>query len=185
MSQAIGIVELTSIAKGFETGDTMLKSADVTLLACKTLCPGKHLVMISGDVSAVGKAVANGERTAGSQMVDSMVLSNIHPSVLPALSGLTVVESIQAAGVVETWSAAACIAAADCAVKAANVTLVRIHMAFGIGGKCYQVLAGDISDIKTAVTVANQSAGAKGLLVYSSVISRPHPDLWRQLVHDS
>ena len=58
MSQAIGIVELTSIAKGMEVGDVMLKSANVTLLACKTLCPGKYLLMIGGDVSAVGKAVA-------------------------------------------------------------------------------------------------------------------------------
>lgn len=32
MSQAIGILELTSIAKGMEAGDAMLKSASVNLL---------------------------------------------------------------------------------------------------------------------------------------------------------
>ncbi len=32
MSQAIGILELTSIAKGMEAGDAMLKSANVNLL---------------------------------------------------------------------------------------------------------------------------------------------------------
>lgn len=43
MSQAIGILELTSIAKGMELGDAMLKSANVDLLVSKTICPGKFL----------------------------------------------------------------------------------------------------------------------------------------------
>lgn len=37
MSQAIGILELTSIAKGMELGDAMLKSANVNLLVSKNL----------------------------------------------------------------------------------------------------------------------------------------------------
>lgn len=115
-------------------------------------------------------------------LVDSLILPNIHPSILPAISGLNHVEQRQAIGVVETWSVAACIDAADCAVKAANVTLVRVHMAFGIGGKCYMVVAGDISDVNNAVSVASERAGEKGLLVYRSVIARPHEALWRQMV---
>lgn len=39
MTRAIGILELTSIA-GMELGDVMLKSANVQLLLCRTLCPG-------------------------------------------------------------------------------------------------------------------------------------------------
>lgn len=35
-------------------------------------------------------------------------------------------------------------------------------MAFGIGGKCYMVVAGDVSDVNNAVTVASESAGEKG-----------------------
>lgn len=81
---------------------------------------------------------------------------------------------------------AACISAADRAVKGSNVTLVvtlvRVHMAFGIGGKCYMVVAGDVSDVNNAVTVASESAGEKGLLVYRSVIPRPHEAMWRQMV---
>ncbi|STE85374.1 propanediol utilization protein PduT [Escherichia coli] len=50
MSKAVGILELSSIAKGMETGDAMLKSANVELLVSKTLCPGKFLLMLGGDV---------------------------------------------------------------------------------------------------------------------------------------
>ena len=174
MSKAVGILELSSIAKGMETGDAMLKSANVELLVSKTLCPGKFLLMLGGDVGAVQQAINSGASLAGEMLVDSLVLPNIHPSLLSAISGLNHVEQHRAVGVVETWSVAACIDAADCAVKAANVILVRVHMAFGIGGKCYMVVAGDISDVNNAVSVASERAGEKGLLVYRSVIARPH-----------
>ena len=177
MSKAVGILELSSIAKGMETGDAMLKSANVELLVSKTLCPGKFLLMLGGDVGAVQQAINSGASLAGEMLVDSLVLPNIHPSLLSAISGLNHVEQHRAVGVVET-----CIDAADCAVKAANVILVRVHMAFGIGGKCYMVVAGDISDVNNAVSVASERAGEKGLLVYRSVIARPHEAMWRQMV---
>lgn len=182
MLHAIGLVELNSIAKGIEVADAMLKTADVTLLSAKTICPGKYIVMVGGDVAAVNQSVSIGAEVGGHLLVDQFILPNIHHSVLPAISGVTQVESKQALGVVETYSVAACIEAADSAVKAANITLVRIHMAFGIGGKCYFVATGDVADIKTAVEVASEAAGAKGLLVYSMVVPRPHNDLWTQLL---
>ena len=88
MSQAIGILELTSIAKGMELGDAMLKSANVNLLVSKTICPGKFLLMLGGDIGAVQQAIETGTSQAGEMLVDSLVLANIHPSVLPAISGL-------------------------------------------------------------------------------------------------
>ncbi len=65
MTQAIGILELTSIARGMELGDVMLKSANVQLLLCRTLCPGKFLLMLGGDVGAVQQAIAAGTARAG------------------------------------------------------------------------------------------------------------------------
>lgn len=182
MYHAIGLVELNSIAKGIEVTDVMLKTADVSLLTSKTICPGKYIVMVGGDIAAVQQSVTMGAQEGGHLLVDQFILPNIHKSVLPAISGVTKVESKQALGVVETYSVAACIEAADTAVKTANVTLVRIHMAFGIGGKCYLVLTGDVADTTTAVNAASASAGEKGLLVYSMVVPRPHSDLWQQLL---
>ncbi len=80
MTQAIGILELTSIARGMELGDIMLKSANVQLLLCRTLCPGKFLLMLGGDVGAVQQAIAAGTARAGEMLVDSLVLANIHPA---------------------------------------------------------------------------------------------------------
>ncbi len=182
MHHAIGLVELSSIAKGIEVCDVMLKSANVELLSAKTICPGKYIVMVGGEIAAVKQAVQNGEQQGGHLAIDSFVLANIHASVLPALSGVTPANHQQSIGVVETFSVATCIDAADAAVKAANVALLRIHMAFGIGGKCYLVVNGDVSDVRSAVQVASLKAGEKGLLVHASVIAKPHADLWQQLL---
>ncbi len=181
MTRAIGILELTSIA-GDGAGRRHAEKRERTAPALQNPLPRKFLLMLGGDVGAVQQAIAAGTARAGEMLVDSPVLANIHPSVLPAISGLNVVGQRQAAGIVETRSVAACISAADRAVKAANVTTVRVHMAFGIGGKCYMVVAGDIADVDNAVTVASDSAGEKGLLVHRAVIPRPHDALWQQLM---
>ncbi|MFT3556250.1 BMC domain-containing protein [Klebsiella pneumoniae] len=127
MTQAIGILELTSIARGMELGDVMLKSANVQLLLCRTLCPGKFLLMLGGDVGAVQQAIAAGTARAGEMLVDSLVLANIHPSVLPAISGLNVVGQRQAAGIVETWSVAACNSAGEKGLLVHRAVIPRPH----------------------------------------------------------
>ncbi|WP_027695609.1 BMC domain-containing protein [Vibrio litoralis] len=182
MKDTIGLLELSSIAKGVEVTDSMLKSASVEVLSSKTICPGKYIVMITGDVAAVKQAVEHGEMIAGHLKVDSIILPKIDSSILPAISGVTPVETRGSVGVVETFSVAACIEAVDAAMKAANVTLVRVHMAFGIGGKCYFVVNGDIGDVNNAVNVGCKSAGEKGLLVHSMVVAKPHPDMWQHLI---
>jgi microcompartment protein CcmL/EutN len=55
-------------------------------------------------------------------------------------------------------------------------------MAFGIGGKCYLVLTGEVADVEAAVRVACASAGEKGLLVHGMTVPRPHLDLWQHLL---
>ena len=182
MHHAIGLIELSSIAKGIESADTMLKAAEVTLLVAKTICPGKYIVMVGGDVAAVEQAVTAGRELAGHTLVDEFVIPNIDASILPSISGVTPIEKVQAIGVVETYSVGACIESADAAVKAANVTPIRTHLAFGIGGKCYYVLTGDVADITTAVRTGAEQAGAKGLLVQHIVIPRPHQQLIDELL---
>ena len=76
--------------------------------------------------------------------------SVISTGCAPAIGGVTDVNAREAVGVVETFSVATCIEAADFAVKAAGVTLIRLHMAYGIGGKCYFVMSGDVADVETA-----------------------------------
>ncbi len=181
MYHAIGLVEFNSIAKGIETTDIMLKSANVELLTAKTTCPGKYIVMVGGDVDSVRQSVTNGEHEGGHMVVDRLILPNIHPAILPAISGVSPTEHRQSIGIVETFSIATCVYAADAAIKAANIELLSIHIAHGIGGKCYFIVNGHVSDVNTAVTIASQHAKENGLLVHGNVIFNPHEELWQHL----
>ena len=57
---AIGIIETSSIAKGFQIADTMLKTANVSLVMNRTICPGKYMVLIGGGVDAVNSSIDAG-----------------------------------------------------------------------------------------------------------------------------
>lgn len=171
---AIGLVELNSLAKGIEASDVMAKTADITILVAKSICPGKYIVLIGGDVSTVKQSVEAALALTPDTIVDHFVIANIHPSILPAIGGGRPIDKVQAVGVIETYSVAATIESADIAVKTAQVEPIRMHLAFGIGGKSYVVLAGDISSINTAIEAGAAIASERGFLVQRVVIPRPH-----------
>ena len=115
---AIGIVELSSIAAGYATSDAMLKAANVNMLLTRSICSGKFMVMVGGDVAGVQAAVDAGIAISEGAVIDSAVLSNIDKSVFPAISGATTVDELEALGVIESFSVTSLIQAADAAVKA-------------------------------------------------------------------
>ncbi|SMD12353.1 BMC domain-containing protein [Sporomusa malonica] len=174
MINAIGIVEFTSIAKGIEASDIMAKTADVTLLVAKHLCPGKYMVLVSGDVSSVRQSITAGIEMGAQHTVDHFVIPNVHPSILPAIGGGNDLTNVKAIGIIETYSVAASIEATDVAVKNASVMPVRLHMAFGIGGKSYSIVTGDVAAVNAAVAAGSELAASKGMLVYHTVIPRPN-----------
>ena len=182
MQHAIGLIESTSIAKGIEISDVMAKRAEVTLLVAKTVCPGKYIVLVGGDVAAVTQSVDAGRELAPEVVVDYFIIPNIHPDILPAISGGNVLDNVMAIGVIETFTVASCIDAADVAVKAALVTPLRLHLAFGIGGKAHVVLTGEVGDIKTAVRAGAETAASRGMLVQQVVIPRPNEQVVKSLL---
>ncbi len=179
---AIGLIESNSIAQGIAAADAMAKTANVQILVSKSICPGKYIVMVGGDVAAVQQSVQAGVEFAPDVVVDSFVIPNVHPSVLPAISGGTQIDHVASVSVIETYSVASTIEATDAAVKAAQVEPIRMHLAFGIGGKSYVVLTGEVADVHAATQAGAAIAADKGFLVSQVVIPRPHEQLIEQLL---
>lgn len=177
MVNSIACIELNSIARGYLVADAMLKAANVEMLFNRTICPGKFMVMVSGDVAAVNAALETGLRVGGGEVVDELLIANVHPDVFPAISGTRMVEQTGALGVIETFSVAAIIEAADAAVKAANVELLEVHMAMAIGGKGFVTLTGDVASVQAAVDAAVQCIKGKGVLVDKVVIPQPSKEV--------
>lgn len=182
MLNAIGGVETSSMATGYQVTDAMLKTADVRVLIARTICPGKYLVLIAGEVADVDAGVQAGADTAAESMVDKFVIPNIHPDVFPAIEGTSQVSELKAMGVLETFSAASLIEAADAAVKTAHVKLIEIKLAMALGGKGLVTMTGEVAAVSAAVEAGAASAGRKGLLVQKVVIPQPRPELLRELI---
>jgi len=182
MYNAIGGVETSSMAKGYEVSDAMLKAAQVRLLLARTVCPGKYVVLVAGEVGDVSASVEAGAARAQESLVDRFVIPNIHPDVFPALEGTAVVSELQALGVLETFSVAAIIEAADACVKAAPVKLIEIKLAMAMGGKGLVTFTGSVGAVETAAAVGADNAGKKGLLTQKVVIPQPRPELLRDLI---
>jgi microcompartment protein CcmL/EutN len=176
------LIELTSVAAGFQSCDAMLKAADVELVLSRSICSGKYMVMVRGDVAAVEASVAAGIAGAKFAIIDSFVIPNLHESVFPALSGVSKVEMLGALGIVESFSVASLIEGADAAVKSANVQLIEIRLAMALGGKAFATLTGDVAAVSAAIDAGAQVVGQKGMLVNKVVIPHPRPELLNEMI---
>jgi microcompartment protein CcmL/EutN len=181
---SIGLIELTSVATGFLVEDVMLKAASVQLLMARSICSGKFLIVVSGDVSSVTAAVEAGGVAAGPSLIERRQIARVHPSVLAAISNAVDVDprQLRSIGVIETFSAASIIEVADAAVKSANVTLLRVHLAMALGGKGFVMMAGDVASVQAAVAAGSRVAAEDGMLVGRGVIAAPSEELFRDYI---
>lgn len=182
MYEAIGAIELSSISRGFEVTDAMLKTADITLILSRTICSGKYLAIIAGDVGEVESAIVAGKDKAAHSCIDSLIIANVHPGVFPAFRGLADISPGQALGVVEAFSVCSCLEAADGAVKAAQVELLEIRLAMALGGKAFFTLTGSVSDVTAAVDQARALLSENGMLVDGVVIAGPKPQVFQEII---
>jgi len=171
---ALGLIETASIARGHVVLDALVKRAPVTVLDAWTASPGKHLVLFAGEVAEVEESMGAGLAAAAEHLLDHVLLPNPHAQVLPAVAGEASAAGEDSLAVLETAAASTAIRAADAAVKAAEVRLVELRLATGLGGKAYFVLAGEQHHIEAALEAGIEAAGAG--LVGAEVINNPHPD---------
>ena len=181
MTKSIGMIELTSIAKGIQVADNVLKAAKTELVFAKPSCPGKFIVLITGDVDAVKTSIEAGIDIGKSFVVDSFVIPNIHDDLIPAINASMEAADVNSLGVMEFFSISAAIMAADKAVKSADVHLMEIRLGVGVGGKSYVILSGNVSSVEAAVKAGLEDAAADGNVVSSCIIPAPSRDLFDKL----
>ena len=134
MNKALGMIEFKTVSSGITAADRMVKTADVELLEAQTVCPGKYIALIAGDLSAVHAAVETAKNLDKGELIDSFVLGNPDDSIFPAIYGSSNIENVDALGILETYDAASIIVAADVAAKTALVQLIELRVAKGMCG---------------------------------------------------
>ena len=174
---SIGLVEVKNVSKGIVVTDEMLKSAGIVLISSGSVCPGKFVTIVGGELSAIHAAVDRAELIAEDALIDKFVIGNLGDNVFEAICGTADVKEKKAFGIVETFTAASAIQAADAAVKAGDIELIEVRVARGLGGKCFVSMTGDVADVKAGVEAGARIATEQGVLINTEVIANPHPEL--------
>ncbi len=182
MQKAIGMIEFKTVSAGITAADQMVKTADVEILEAQTVCPGKYIAIVAGDLSAVKAAVERARQTRPEELIDDFVLGNPDESIFPAIYGSSSVEGISALGILETYDAASIIVAADIAAKTAIVKLIELRIAKGMCGKSYMLITGEVAACEAAIAKAKESVGEKGMFLDSSVIAHPDPQMCKAIL---
>jgi microcompartment protein CcmL/EutN len=180
---ALAMLEFSSIARGMLATDAMVKRAQVKIIHAGTVQPGKYLVLLGGEVAEVEEALGAGKTMAGSTLEDHVWLPGVHVDVINALrdenqSPVLHNQPVEAdaIGIVETRTAPAAVHAGDIAVKGAQIQLLSIRLADGLGGKGLTILCGQVSDVEAAIDLVKKNIEGT-LLLEAIVISQLHLDM--------
>jgi len=178
---ALALLEFGSIAVGMRAADAMLKRAPIDTLRSGTVHNGKYLVLIGGQVADVEESLAAGRQAGGADLLDYVVLPQVHPDVVECIGGHRAPQATDALGVIETVTAAAAIHAADAGIKGALVTLIEVRLADGLGGKGIVLFSGLVADVQAAVQSGIGALERTDLLVRQVVIPQLHPGMWENV----
>lgn len=181
MKKALGMIEFKTVASGITATDIMLKTADIEVIQANPVCPGKYLATIAGEISSVRAAIDAAERYNSAMLIDKFVLGNPHESVQPAICGALEIKNKNAIGILETFTAASAVVAADTAAKTALVDLIEVRLAKGMCGKSYVILTGSVSSVTAAIERARDGV-EDGMFLDSSVIAGPDERLWESIL---
>ncbi len=175
---ALALLELDSIARGYRAMDGLAKESPVTIVHANLVEPGKFLILFGGGVSETESAFSVGKSIAQECLLDEVLLPFVDPRIWDALRGVTSVGDVDTIGVVEGRAIAPTIAACDHSLKAAAVELCALRVVTGLGGKAFFVVRGLQHDVEAAIDAAVGVLGSK--LVRAERIARPHREF---LVH--
>jgi len=179
---ALALLEFSSIAAGIQAADAMVKRAPIDVIKTGTVQPGRYLVLIGGQVADVEESLATGREVGGAAAVDFVYLPQVHPSVVEAIGGGRAPQAAaDALGVIETTTVAAAIHAADAGVKGAEVQILEVRLADGLGGKGIVLYTGLVGDVEAAIEIGVGVLRQPDLLVRQVVIPQLHPEMWENI----
>lgn len=183
--EALGLIETVGMVPAISALDTMLKAADVELVAYENIGSTLVTIMVKGDVAAVRASVEVG--AAAASAIGDLTASNVMPRPIRELSDVVSIYAIdeeikekdnprRALGLVETFGIVYILEAADAMVKAADVVLIGFENV--ASGYISVLVQGDVSACESAVKAGIEAVEQMGASVYSSlVLPTPHPDL--------
>jgi microcompartment protein CcmL/EutN len=179
---AIAIVEFRDIAIGIYATDAIVKKASISLLKCGIVSRGRYLTLIGGTTGSVAESLAEGLACGRDNVIDHVMLPDVHPQVHDAVLGTLNPIQGGAMAIIETPTASSNVRAAELALKGTHVGLSEMRLAdSSLSGKGVSIYRGDLPDIEAAVDIAVTYLKGAGIHVVHQIIPAPSESLGRQI----
>jgi len=181
------MLQITDVPAGFRALDALVKEAPVEILATGTVQCGHYLIAFGGQVEAAVRAFDRALQIAGDTVADSVLLADAEHRIVPAFRDGVVRASSRGdtLGVVQSPSCPLLIGAVDSALKGAEVDLLELRVAEGLGGKALATLWGNVHDVEAAIElvlrVTRRSASRASGEVTTSIIPNADLDVQRAM----
>jgi microcompartment protein CcmL/EutN len=181
---AIAVIEFSSLADGIFTTDAILKKAPIAMIKGGTVSGGRYLVIFGGTTGSVSESLTEALTISGGSVLDHAFLPDVHSTVHDAIMGKRAAAGQNTIAILETDTIAANIRAAEVAVKGTEVQLVELRLAeYEMSGKAISVYAGELHEIQSAMTIANDFLRGRQAFTHYRIIARPHEVISQQLDH--
>ncbi|MBI5520468.1 MAG: BMC domain-containing protein [Desulfovibrio sp.] len=182
--EALGLLETLGMVPAIFGADSMLKAADVELIAYENVGSTLVTIMVKGDVAAVEASVAAGAAAAAS--IGKVTARNTMPRPVRGVGRIAMAHvadtlpendpGLRSLGMIETFGIVALMEAADAMIKTADVELIGYENV--ASGYCSALVQGDVAACKSAVDAGVRAVKSLGVEPYSScVIPTPHSHL--------
>jgi len=178
---ALGFLELSSISRGFYLTDVVLKKAPVRIIASQPVSSGKHVVLYVGDVASVDESHRAALEQSDGTILKQILIPGVHPELAPFLDSIWTQDSSrspagESVAIIESSTLAGAILAADRALKSARVSLCRMRLGQGIGGKAYFVITGRQDEVEAATDAARACLKEVESYARADIIPRPQDE---------
>lgn len=180
-SSALGMIEYETVSSGMMAADLMAKTSDIRFIEANVICPGKYIILFSGELAAVKAAIEVACQKYAERIMDCFVIGNPHKSLLPALAGESGENERGALGIMEFATATAAVLAADTCAKAAVVRLTEVQLSRGMCGKSFVLVTGSVANVEEAIDVTRRGLKEENPLLDYAVISHPDEKFWKTL----
>lgn len=179
---ALALVELDSVARGYRALDAMVKKSPVDVIEANLVEPGRFLILFAGGVAEVEESFEEALFVGDEAVVDRLMLPFAHPDILPGLAGRLDTTEPDTVAVIESRTVASTLMACDRALKDAQVALAGLRITPALGGRGYFVVHGVQHDVEAAVEVGRATLEAREALHRVEIIPRPHPEFLAHLL---
>lgn len=183
---ALAMLDIDDVPRGMLALDMLVKEAQIEVYAAGTVQAGQYLLLFGGEVAPVELSFAEAVAAAGPGLRDTVLLPHAELRIAPAL-----LDDVRrwpcpgdTLGVLQTGTSPTMLRVVDAALKGAEVDLVQLRVADGLGGRAIATLWGETHDVEAALELARAACERGGAGPLSAqVIRNVDPTVSRRIGH--